>query len=497
MPRTSLSWRFGWILRRTTLSPHQIDMDAQPVRRTKIVATLGPSSSSPEMIRRMILAGMDVARLNFSHGSHEDHARTISLLRSISAELQTLVTIMQDLQGPKVRVGSLPGGELPIGEGDDIAMVPESEFAGEPATIPIDYPHAAEEAHTGMRVLMADGLFEMTVEEIDGKTLRGRVVRGGVLTNRKGVNFPALSLNLPSLTVKDERDLDFGLDHGVDIVSLSFVRSGEDIRLLRSRIASKGLPTPIVAKIERPQGVANLEEILSAAEGVMVARGDLGVEMSPEKVPMLQKHIIERCNRRGVPVITATQMLESMIREARPTRAEASDVANAIIDGTDAVMLSGESAMGLYPVEAVEMMARIAVEVESAIEFRSHLSPGQGEERALAEAVKALARSTHPKCVAVFSKTGTTALGLAAERLKTPLFALTNEVLIYHALNLAWGIRPVFIEEPPTGVENLVTYAAATLAKRGVAAAGDQVLVVGSSAPGFPGESFIKIHRMT
>jgi len=469
-------------------------MSPQPMRRTKIVATLGPSSSSPEMIRRMIIAGMDVARLNFSHGSHDAHAQTISALRTISAELQTPVTIMQDLQGPKVRVGNLPEGEMLLREGQKVAIVPEAEFRGEPATIPIDYPYAAEDARAGMRVLMADGLFEFTVESIEGKALYGRILRGGVLTNRKGANFPALNLSLPSLTEKDLQDLNFALDQGVDVVSLSFVRGAEDVRLLRDRISEKGLRTPIVAKIERPQGVANLDEILSVAEGVMVARGDLGVEMSPEKVPMLQKRIIERCNRRGSPVITATQMLESMIREPWPTRAEASDVANAIIDGTDAVMLSGESAMGAYPVESVEMLARIAVEVESDVEFRSYTPADVGDSRGIAEAARTLARAIDPKCVAVFGDTAATALGIAAGRLRSTVVALTTQPGLCHALNLVWGVRPLLIPEMPSSAEGLVGCAAAILARRGMASCGDHIVVVGSASAGIA--DFVTVHKI-
>ncbi|HKD07800.1 MAG TPA: pyruvate kinase [Bryobacteraceae bacterium] len=463
-------------------------MDRPFPRRTKIVATLGPASSSPEMIRRMILAGMDVARLNFSHGSHDGHARTISLLRTISAEMKTPVTIMQDLQGPKVRVGSLPGGEMALRDGDEVAIIPEAEFDGRPATIPIDYAHAAEEAQVGMRILMADGLLELSVEGIDGNALRCRVVRGGALANRKGVNFPALNLNLPSLTEKDVRDLEFGLDHGVDVVSLSFVRAAKDVHLLEERISAKGLRTPIVAKIERPQAIDNLEDILSVAQGVMVARGDLGVEMSPEKVPMLQKRIIERCNRRGLPVITATQMLESMVREPRPTRAEASDVANAIIDGTDAVMLSGESATGAYPVEAVEMMARIAVEVESGVEFRSY--PAEiGNRRAMAEAAKALARAMDPACVAVFADRGDIPLALAAGRLRTPVVVLTTDAALRHALNLVWGVRPVLIPEMPSSAAGYVACADAELAEKDLASSGNHVVVLG-------GMDFIQVHRI-
>jgi pyruvate kinase len=467
------------------------------LRRTKIVATIGPASNSPDAIRQLILAGMDVARLNFSHGAYEDHARTVSILRAISQELDTPVTILQDLQGPKIRVSRLPGEGIELKAGQSVALVPEAEFHGQPAVIPIDYPHAAAEAEVGMRVLMADGLFELQVEGARGNALYTRVVQGGLLTSRKGVNFPSLNLRLPSLTAKDEQDLDFGIEHGVDVVSLSFVRSGRDIRILKDRIASKGARVPVIAKIEKPQGVANLDEILGEARGVMVARGDLGVEMSPEKVPMLQKHIIEQCNRRGMPVITATQMLESMIREPRPTRAEASDVANAIIDGTDAVMLSGESAVGAYPVQAVEMMARIAAEVESTIDFKSYPPSGRTDPHSLAKAVRALAQTIDLHSIVVLTTTGFTALTVAAERLRAPVVALTTEEQVYHALNLVWGIRPLLVEEMPETFEGLLGLAASTLSQRALAATGDKVLVLGGIPAGHPGgTNFVKIHTM-
>jgi len=467
------------------------------LRRTKIVATIGPASNSPETIREMILAGMDVARLNFSHGSHQDHARTVATLRAISRELDTPVTILQDLQGPKIRVGTLPGNEIALHEGEVITLVPAEEFAGRPATIPIDYAYAAGEAVEGTPVLLADGLFELKVESTKGNALRARVIKGGLLASRKGVNFPSLNLRLPSLTPKDEQDVDFGIAQGVDAISLSFVRTRQDVRTLRERIEAKGTRTPIIAKIEKPQGVANLEEILEAVQGVMVARGDLGVEMSPEKVPMLQKHIIEQCNRRGLPVITATQMLESMIREPRPTRAEASDVANAIIDGTDAVMLSGESAVGAYPVQAVETMARIAAEVESVIEFKSYPPSGHQEVRGFSEAAKALARAVDARCVAVYTTTGFTALAIAAERIKAPVIALTTLTPLYHALNLVWGVRPLLIQETPANVEAYAAFAGSLLKHRGVAVAGDKILVIGGTPAGVPRSvNFIKVHTV-
>ena len=305
-------------------------------RRTKIVATIGPSSNSPDMIRQLIMAGMDVARLNFSHGNYETHAGVIKNLREISHDLGKPVTILQDLQGPKIRVGSLPGGAITITQGEKVKLVPEDGRDPEHGIIPIDYPYIATEAEPGMQVLLDDGLLEMVVDSIEGNEVWCEVKEGGLLKSRKGVNFPNLNLQLPSLTEKDKEDLEFGLKEGVDWVSLSFVRDARGYQGFEGLYQCQGVIKPVIAKIEKPQAIEHLAEIVEESNGIMVARGDLGVEMSPEKVPLLQKQIIEMCNRVGKPVITATQMLESMIHEPRPTRAEASDVANAIIDGTDA-----------------------------------------------------------------------------------------------------------------------------------------------------------------
>jgi pyruvate kinase len=467
------------------------------MRRTKIVATLGPASSSPEIIRRLITAGMDVARLNFSHGAHEEHARNIATLRAISGELDTPVTILQDLQGPKIRVGKLPGGEILLRPGAMISLLPEADFTSQEAAIPIDYPDAADDARPGVRVLLSDGLLELEVVEIAGRELRCRVIEGGVLKSRQGVNFPNLTLPLPSLTEKDKRDVEFGLAHNVDWISLSFVRSAADIRTLKEFISAKRAFKPVIAKIEKPQAVEHLEEILEEVSGVMVARGDLGVEVSPEKVPMLQKHIIERCNRRGLPVITATQMLESMIHDPRPTRAEASDVANAIIDGTDAVMLSGESAIGAFPVRAVEMMARIAAEVEAGTESKVYPASEPTDSQALSEAATVVARLIELRGIAVLTTSGHTARLVAAERSKTPLFALTTDAHVYHALNLHWGIKPLLVEGIPASFEDLVKQAESTLLDRGLITSGDKILVIGGVPPGQTlGSNFIKIQAV-
>jgi pyruvate kinase len=465
------------------------------MRRTKIVATLGPASSSPEIVRQLIQAGMDVARLNFSHGSHDDHARQIATLRALSRELDTPVTILQDLQGPKIRVGQLPDGATTLVANDIVSLLPEGDFTGQDDTVPIDYPHLAESARPGMHVLLDDGLLELEVMEVTGHAVRCRVVEGGTLKSRKGVNFPNLTLRLPALTEKDVRDVEFAIAHGVDWISLSFVRSAADVRTLKQVLAAKGVTKPIVAKIEKPQAVNNLDEILQEVNGVMVARGDLGVEVRPEKVPMLQKQIIERCNRLGLPVITATQMLESMIREPRPTRAEASDVANAIIDGTDAVMLSGESAVGAHPVRAVEMMVRIAREVEAGIVFKTYAATDPSDAHALSEGASAVARSLAVRAIVVLTTTGYTARLVAAERSKTALFALTTDANVYHALNLHWGIKPLLVTVNAENFEGLVALAEATLRDRGLVASGDRIVVVGGVPPGRArGSNFLKLH---
>lgn len=465
------------------------------MRRTKIVATLGPASSSPDVVRQLIQAGMDVARLNFSHGSHDDHARQIATLRALSRELDTPVTILQDLQGPKIRVGQLPDGATTLLADGTVSLVPESDFSGQANTVPIDYPHLAESAQPGMHVLLDDGLLELEVTEVSGRAVRCRVVEGGTLKSRKGVNFPNLALRLPSLTEKDIRDVEFGVAHGVDWISLSFVRSAADVRMLKELLAAKRVAKPIVAKIEKPQAVDNLDEILKEVNGVMVARGDLGVEVRPEKVPMLQKQIIEKCNRLGLPVITATQMLESMIRESRPTRAEASDVANAIIDGTDAVMLSGESAVGAHPVRAVEMMVRIAREVEAGIVFKAYAATDPSDAHALSEGASAVAHSLNVRAIAVLTTTGYTARLVAAERSNTALFALTTDASVYHALNLHWGIKPLLVTVNAENFEGLVALAESTLRERGLVGPGDRIVVVGGVPPGQArGSNFLKLH---
>ncbi|MFQ4144180.1 pyruvate kinase [Chlorogloeopsis sp. ULAP02] len=471
----------------------------QPLtRNTKVVATIGPASSTREVLTKMIQAGMNVARLNFSHGSYEDHAKTIAMLRSLEKELNTPVTLLQDLQGPKIRVGQLPNGVLTLTEGELITLVPIANFSNQPNTISIDYPNLAEDAQPGNQVLLDDGLLELKVEEVKADAVLCRVIRGGILKSRKGVNFPNLNLQLPSLTEKDLKDLDFGLSQGIDYISLSFVRRAEDIRTLKNLLAQKGAADiPVVAKLEKPQAIDNLEAIIDECDAVMVARGDLGVEMSPEKVPLLQKRIIRLCNRKGIPVITATQMLESMTHNPRPTRAEASDVANAIIDGTDAVMLSGESAVGEFPIQAVDMLVRIATDIEPDLEFVNNPPAQTDETHALSEALNAIVNIMSLRCIVTFTSSGYTALLAAGERPKLPIVALTPNSRIYHRLNLVWGIRPILLEHEVETFEELTAQAQAILLQHDWVELGDKILILGGIPTKHPqGTNFLKIHTI-
>jgi len=446
----------------------------------------------------MVEAGMHVARLNFSHGSYEDHAHTVELLRSVEKETGSPITLLQDLQGPKIRVGQLPGGEFVLTEGATIRLVPEDMFSGQEETIPIDYPFLSQEAKVGEQVLLDDGLFELKVLAVQGREVLCRVLEGGLLKSRKGVNFPGLNLRLPSVTEKDERDLEFGLKQGIDWVSLSFVRRAEDILILKDLLARKGYPdVPVIAKIEKPQAIDNLEAIIAVTDGVMVARGDLGVEMSPERVPILQKRIIRLCNLRGIPVITATQMLDSMIRNPRPTRAEASDVANAILDGTDAIMLSGESAVGDYPIKAVQMLSKIAEDVEKVAQFPNNPPPENDETQALSEALLVIDKILPLRFIVTFTSSGYTSLLASRERLTAPVVAITPSAKVYHRLNLVWGVIPLLIDEEVETFEQLVAQANSILLESRLAEVGDKVLILaGIPTRHAKGTNFLKIHTL-
>ncbi|MEA5508338.1 pyruvate kinase [Crocosphaera sp. UHCC 0190] len=468
------------------------------MHRTKIVATIGPASSSPEILKKMVNAGMNVARLNFSHGSYDDHERIIKLIRSVSQELETPITLLQDLQGPKIRIGQLPDGQIFLKDGDSLTLVPIAEYHDQLNTASLDYPYLAEEAQLGAQILLDDGLLELTIEEIKGYSVICKIVEGGILKSRKGVNLPSLDLHLPSMTEKDKKDLDFGLSQGIDWVSLSFVRKAEDIRTLKNLLLEKGhSDVPVIAKIEKPQAIENLAEIVEECDGLMVARGDLGVEMSPEKVPILQKRMIKLCNFRGKPVITATQMLDSMINNPRPTRAEASDVANAIIDGTDAVMLSGESAVGDYPIKAVEMLAKIAKEVEKDLHFPNLPPSDKDETRALSEALNVIDKTLDLRYIVTFTTSGYTALIASKERPSVPVIAITPHVKVYHRLNLIWGVIPMLINDQVDSFEELVNQAENCLIQKDLVLPGDKILIMaGIPTKKAKGTNFLKIHTI-
>jgi len=425
-------------------------------RKTKIVATLGPSSNSREKIDELIKAGINVARLNFSHGTHESHRQLITLLNELSKSNKKQITILQDLQGPKLRVGNLPESGVNLNAGETIIMELDrdntrSDFENsEIKRIFLDIPDIFNCLKTGSRILLDDGKLELEVIEVFDQRFSAKVLLGGTLFSNKGVNLPGTTLDIPGFTEKDQEDLLFGLENHIDVVAISFVRNPSDIQEIRTFIqkhSENNKNLPIIAKLELPNAVNNLEAILDVADGVMVARGDLAVETSPSKVPIIQKEIIQAANRKGKLVITATQMLDSMINNPRPTRAEASDVANAIFDGSDAVMLSGETASGLYPVESVRMMASIIEEAEGNIEdwghyYRSSISRDQDDAFAISIAARELAYDRRVKCVAVFTQSGSSAILQSKARPEVPIFAFTPSELTFRRLNMYWGVTP-------------------------------------------------------
>lgn len=423
------------------------------MRRTKIVATLGPATSTPERIAGLIRAGMNVARLNFSHGTHAEHAARIAMVRRAAAEAGRHVAILQDLQGPKIRTGPLENGqpvELVAGQRFVITTEP---IIGDAHRVSTTYRALPLDVRPRDRILLSDGLIELVVTGHTDTEVETEVVHGGRLREHQGINLPGVRVSAPAATEKDLADLAFGLEQGVDYVALSFVRRASDVREVKEFIRRAGKQTPVIAKIERPEALDVLPEILAEADGIMVARGDLGVEMPPERVPIVQKQIIAAANQALLPVITATQMLESMIHNPRPTRAEASDVANAIIDGTDAVMLSGETAAGAYPIEAVQMMALIADAVEASYTGGQHsttprwsIAPAQSTPRAIAAAACTIANSLPVRFIVVLTQSGASARLVSHYRPEVPILAFCPSEETARRTGLYWGVTPIVIE---------------------------------------------------
>lgn len=450
------------------------------IRRTRIIATLGPATDGSGILADLIRAGMDAARFNFSHGSHEEHHRRIVLLRREAARAGKQIALIQDLQGPKIRLGELPDEGVPIRRGQEITLTAR-ELTGTQETVTVRHERLARDVNVGNRILIDDGRIELRVLKKTGGDCRCRVVSGGILKSRKGVNFPDTKLSLPSLTAKDHRDIQFGISEGFDYVALSFVRSANDIRQIRKYLRRHGASTPIIAKIEKPEAIANLDPIIAESDAIMVARGDLGVEMSPEKVPLLQKQIINHCNRIGKPVITATQMLESMIEKSQPTRAEASDVANAILDGSDCVMLSGETAAGKYPVASVRVMARIALQTEKSSRRAKHELPVRGIEESVAQAACRVAEQLKARAVAAFTRSGATATLVSKHRPGTMLIAATPDEAIMRRLALYYGITPILMDIEKTTDDMIDSLCRLLLQKRMVRK--QDLIVITAGAP--------------
>jgi pyruvate kinase len=447
------------------------------MRRTKIVCTIGPASSSPEILRRLIQSGMNVARLNFSHGSHEQHGRVIASIRQIAGELGVPVAILQDLQGPKIRLGNFRGGCAHLSAGAEFSLTARP-VEGTASLASTTYDRLPHDVKPGDRILLVDGLIELNVLDVAGDTVRCRVISGGDIGDHRGINLPGVAVSAKSVTPKDRDDLRFGIEQGVDAVAVSFIRGPEDVLEVKQLIAGFGGDLPVVAKLEKPEAIQRLGAILDAAAGVMVARGDLGVELPLEEVPLVQKEIIRQARRLAVPVITATQMLESMVTNPRPTRAEASDVANAILDGTDAVMLSAETAAGRHPVETVQVMARIAVQAEKALpDLAATTERASAFPDVISEAACRAAAEVKARAIVAFTQSGFTARLLSKYRPGAPIIAFSPSETVRRRLNLHWGVVPKTIGAVEH-TDELMEEIESLLVAEGAVTAGDALVVV-------------------
>jgi len=473
------------------------------MRRAKIVATLGPATADVETIGKLFDLGVDVARLNFSHGDHEDHARAIDRLRQASRKLGRPVGVLQDLQGPKIRTGPLAAGKVGVAleAGQEIVITTEAEVLGDARLVSTTYAHLAQDVRPGDRLLVDDGLIELRVLATDEVRVRCEVVEGGILKEHKGINLPGVTLRAEAMSEKDQADLLFGLAHGVDYVALSFVRSAADVVQCRGAMEKAGRIVPVIAKIEKPEALDRLDAIIDAADGIMVARGDLGVEILPERVPGLQKEILRRANAAGKPAIIATQMLESMIEHARPTRAEASDVANAVWDGADAVMLSGESASGKHPLLAVQMMDRIVREAEGHSAMWSGspppvLRPPAPFPDVVAASACRAALESGAVAIACFTRSGSTARLLSRFRPPVPIIAFSPDQAIRRSLSLHWGVLPK-VMAPTSHPDMMVKLVSDRLVEDGLARPGDRLVLVHGSTVGVAGRTnSIRLHRI-
>jgi pyruvate kinase len=468
------------------------------VRRTKIVCTIGPASSRPEALDRLVAAGMDVARLNFSHGTHEEHAEVIQAIRAGETRWGRPITILQDLQGPKVRLGTFVGGQASLATGEEFTLTART-VKGTASRSSLNHPEFLAALRPGDPVWMDDGMIQLTVEKVEEGDVRCRIVSGGVVSDHKGVSFPRLPVPVPCLSPKDREDLRFGIEHAVDYVAVSFVRSAADIQEVRRFLHEQGANMPIVAKLERAEIVANLQGLLPLVDAVMVARGDLGVEVPLEDVPVIQKDVIRQARQAKVPVIVATQMLESMVTHSRPTRAEVSDVATAIFDGADAIMLSAETATGRFPVETVETMARIAQRAERAAPVAGVAWPrpeAYGFPEAVAEAACQAARLLRARAIVAFTQSGFSARLISQDRPEVPIIALTPYSEVQRRLGLFWGVSSRLVHKVET-TDEMIAEVEDTLLGDGTVR-NDDVIVIISGAPMWVTgtTNLLKLHRV-
>ncbi|QQK77291.1 pyruvate kinase [Salicibibacter cibarius] len=469
------------------------------MRKTKIVVTIGPASEDKQTLKQLIDAGMNVARLNFSHGDHEEHRARIRMIREAAAETGKEISILLDTKGPEIRTYEMENGKVHLQKGSVVRLTGEN-IPGNAKRIGVTYKDLAKDLTSGDTVLLDDGLIELQVEAVDGNDVEATVMNDGILKNNKGVNLPKVKVNLPGMTDKDAEDIRFGLEEGIDFIAASFIRRAADVFEIRELLEfHQAENTPIIPKIENEEGVENIEEILEVSEGIMVARGDLGVEIPPEEVPLIQKKLIGYSNNLAKPVITATQMLESMTTNPRPTRAEASDVANAIFDGTDAIMLSGETAAGDYPVEAVETMSRIAVKAESALNYEEVLDNRTKESRttitnSISQAVTRTALSLDTSAILTATESGYTARLVSKYRPKSKIIAVTSDIRVLRRLNLVWGVYPLLGEKVAT-TDEMFDITVSEALKSGVVKHGDLVVITAGVPVGETGTTnMMKVH---
>ena len=470
------------------------------MRKAKMIFTVGPSCSEPAILHKLMLAGMDAARLNFSHGTASQHRQMYGRLRSLARRLRKPLAILQDIQGPRVRLGRLAGERVQIRSGASFILTTRS-ITGDSLRASVQYNQLHREVNKGDRILLADGSIQLRVVEVDGRDILTRVLSGGELNSHQGLNLPGVDISAPAVTDKDRKDLRLGVRLGVDMVAVSFVRRPEDVIQVKRIIKKAGGDAEVVAKIEHPQALEHLDDILDACDGIMVARGDLGVEMPPERVPAIQKSLITRANQRGKLAIVATQMLESMRRNPRPTRAEASDVANAVFDGADALMLSGETANGEYPVEAAQMMARIITEAEKSPALMNPTSNRPLQDPALfpnavCNAAVVAARDIDARLIVAFTESGSTARLLSDYRPQARIVALTPHLRTYNRLNVLWGVEPIKVPKVRS-TDAMLRQVNQTLLQLGYARPGDGVVIASGVPIGQPGSTnLLKLHRV-